>query len=72
MIDKTGLTGYYDIELHMAFRSGADDDGAGNNSQDKGPSVFSAVQEQLGLRLEPTRGEVEELMIDHVERPSEN
>jgi len=67
VVDKTGLTGYYDIELHMALRSGADDD-----SVDKGPSVFSAVQEQLGLKLEPTKGEIEMLAIDHVERPTEN
>jgi len=36
------------------------------------PSVFTAVQEQLGLRLESTRGKVEGLVVDHVERPSEN
>ncbi len=41
-------------------------------SADSETSIFSVVQEQLGLRLEPDKGEVETLVIDHVERPSEN
>ena len=39
---------------------------------DAGPSVFSAVQEQLGLKLESSRAPVEVLVIDRLERPSEN
>ncbi|HUD21356.1 MAG TPA: TIGR03435 family protein [Acidobacteriaceae bacterium] len=39
---------------------------------DSETSIFTAVQEQLGLRLEPAKGHVETLMIDHVERPSAN
>jgi uncharacterized protein (TIGR03435 family) len=37
-----------------------------------GPSFFSAIQEQLGLKLESKKGQVEILVIDHVERPTDN
>jgi uncharacterized protein (TIGR03435 family) len=64
--DKTGLTGKYDVILDWApdARSAA--------SEDSGPSIFTAVQEQLGLKLEPTKGPVDALVIDHVEKPTEN
>lgn len=67
ILDKTGLTGTYDIKLEATpeFRI--------NRGADPGDiSVFTAVQEQLGLKLEPTKGPVEVVVIDHVERPSEN
>jgi len=65
VIDQTGLTGMFDIHLEFA-REGAP---AGDLSA---PSLFTAVQEQLGLRLTPDKGPVEVLVIDHLERPSEN
>jgi uncharacterized protein (TIGR03435 family) len=43
-----------------------------NAADDAGPSIFAALQEQLGLRLVPARAQGEILVIDHVERPSEN
>jgi uncharacterized protein (TIGR03435 family) len=61
VIDNTGLHGSYKVDLTWA----ADD-------QTSGPSLFTAIQEQLGLKLEPTKGPVETLVIDHAEKPSEN
>jgi uncharacterized protein (TIGR03435 family) len=61
VLDNSRLSGLYQVDLKWA----ADD-------QATGPSVFTAIQEQLGLKLEPTRGPIEVLVIDRVERPSEN
>jgi len=79
VVDKTGLTGSYD--LHMEF--GRDQTTLPlpppppgvvptEPLEPSGPSIFTAIQEQLGLKLEPTKGPREFLVIDHVERPSEN
>ncbi len=80
VVDKTGLTGVYDFTLkwtpdnQMAMPGG--DGGRGSDSgasaDSSGPSIFTAVQEQLGLKLESQKGPVELLVIDHVEKPSEN
>jgi uncharacterized protein (TIGR03435 family) len=61
--DKTGLTGRYAIDLQFA----SDD-----NPDDPHPSLFTALQEQLGLKLESRKAPSEVLVIDHLERPSEN
>lgn len=68
VIDQTGLKGRYELTLNWT-----EDDGAlpGANTSN-GPSLFTAIQEQLGLRLEATKGPVPVLVIDHAERPSEN
>lgn len=68
VVDKTGLTGTYDIDLHTSLSANP----ASDEAAESGPSVFTAVQEQLGLKLEPEKGKVENLVFDHVERPSEN
>ncbi len=68
VIDKTGLTGNYDFELTFAPPARPSDIPA---SQDA-PSIFTAVQEQLGLKLEAQKAAVEFLVIDHVERPTDN
>jgi uncharacterized protein (TIGR03435 family) len=62
VVDKTGLEGSYDCEMTW---SQAGSDGPG-------PSFFTAVQDQLGLKLEPGKGMVEVLVVEGVERPSEN
>jgi uncharacterized protein (TIGR03435 family) len=67
IIDKTGLKGSYRISLPLnilSMRGLAPDDPA--------PSIFTALQEQLGLKLESSRAVREVLVIDHIERPSEN
>jgi uncharacterized protein (TIGR03435 family) len=68
VVNKTGLTGRYDIKLAMPQAGQSAPDGA----QDPGASIFTVVQEQLGLKLEPAKEKVETLAIDHVERPTEN
>jgi uncharacterized protein (TIGR03435 family) len=67
VIDKTGLAGLFDIHLEYApSRAAAQADNS------TGPSIFTAVEEQLGLKLSSDKGQVEVLVIDHIERPSEN
>jgi len=66
--DKTGLKGKYDITLQWA----PDEGGGVTPSVDSGPSVFTAIQEQLGLKLESKKSPVDTIVIDHIERPSEN
>jgi uncharacterized protein (TIGR03435 family) len=65
VIDKTGLTGWYDIDLKWT----TDEDLAAGVS---GPSVFTALEEQLGLKLVSTKAPVDVLVVDHIERPSAN
>ena len=64
VVDRTGLQGPFDVELEWSSDVNA---GATNGNT---PSIFTALQEQLGLRLEPSRGPVEVLVIDSVERPT--
>jgi len=77
VIDKTALKGNYDIELNFVPEVGQGGPlppsadaiaGAGGN----GPTIFTAVQEQLGLKLEAIKAPVATLVIDSVAKPSEN
>jgi uncharacterized protein (TIGR03435 family) len=74
VIDATGLTGAYDVHLKWAMDSLSTPAGPNATplSDATGPSIFTALQEQLGLKLESTKGPVEVLVINHVERPSAN
>jgi uncharacterized protein (TIGR03435 family) len=65
VVDKTGLIGNYDFNLKWT-----PDDQQG--TPDAGPTLFTALEEQLGLKLEPAKGPVDTLVVDHVEKPSEN
>jgi uncharacterized protein (TIGR03435 family) len=76
VVDKTEtLKGKYDFTLTWApeeAASSASGDSSSPPPDPTGPSIFTAIQEQLGLKLEPARGPVECLVIDHLEQPSEN
>jgi uncharacterized protein (TIGR03435 family) len=72
VVDRTGLSGNWDFELVFdpstvaGVRPGADF----SPSAPDAPSIFTAIQEQLGLKLEPTKGPAEVLVVDSVERPT--
>ncbi len=70
-IDKTGLTGHYDFRLTYDQSSTKPPIVGMPIAPTEGPSIFAAV-EDLGLKLEPQKSPVEMLIIDSVERPSEN
>jgi uncharacterized protein (TIGR03435 family) len=67
IIDKTGLTGKYDLHLKYAANGAPASDAA-----DAPPDLFTAIEEQLGLKLQPAKGPVQTLVVDHVEQPTEN
>ena len=81
LVDKTGLHGRYSFKLHwtpeiprgMPMPAGG---GQSNHSaapyEPYGPSFFTALQEQLGLRLEPSTAPVDTIVIEHIENPTEN
>jgi uncharacterized protein (TIGR03435 family) len=62
VFDRTEIAGQFDVDLKWTP----------DESPDPGSSIFSALQEQLGLRLETQKGAVDVLVIDHVEKPSAN
>jgi len=67
--DETGLDGSYRFSLDYAIPDSRPEE---DPAAIEAPSIFTAVQEQLGLKLEPRKGTAEILVIDHIERPSEN
>jgi uncharacterized protein (TIGR03435 family) len=67
ILDRTGLTGHYNMELHWT-----PDNATVDASSESGPSIFTALQEQLGLKLEPSTAPLDVLVIDSAEKPSEN
>jgi uncharacterized protein (TIGR03435 family) len=66
VVDKTDLTGRYDLKLQWT------PDGAPATTEDSAPSLFTAIQEQLGLKLEPAKEPVPVLVIDHIDPPTPN
>ena len=85
VLDQTKVSGLFNINLHFAFDESLKPGVFGGRPSlaysaenpppsgiEKGPSIFSALEEQLGLKLEKSRGPREYVVIDHVERPQEN
>jgi uncharacterized protein (TIGR03435 family) len=79
VVNKTGLTGNYDWRLKWTPEATAQDFSGANDgtpppagSDDSAPSLFTALQEQLGLKLQPQKGSVETLVVDSIDRPTAN
>lgn len=73
VVDQTGLTGAYDFTLQWTPDNlSTSPTGDIQAPEPSGPTIFTAVQEQLGLKLESTKGPVNTVVIDHIEPPSEN
>jgi len=82
VLDKTGLRGEFDFTLRWTPKPGEDGGPTGSGlppgtpeepaPTPDGPSIFTAIQEQLGLRLQSARASVEVIVIDRVESPSDN
>jgi bla regulator protein blaR1 len=77
--DQTGLAGRYDFKLtwtpdesQMQMRGPGDAAEGAAPPSDSGPSIFTAVQEQLGLKLESAKGPVRIYVLDRIEKPTEN
>jgi uncharacterized protein (TIGR03435 family) len=65
IVDKTGLTGSYNFTLKWT------PDGQ-EETVESGPPLFTALQEQLGLKLELAKAPIDTIVVDHIEKPSEN
>jgi len=70
VIDKTGVAGRYNLKLRWTPDDSSEP--VRGSAPDAPPSIFTALQEQLGLKLEPGKGPVQVLVVDHVEMPSNN
>ena len=67
VVDRTGLNGRYDFQLKWTF-----DDSRAPTNGSAPPSLFTAIQEQMGLKLEPVKAKADVLVVDKVERPGAN
>ena len=76
VINRTAIAGKFDFHLEFApdetTPTGRNPPGFVPSSEPAGPSIFTAVQEQLGLKLDPAKGPGEFLVIAQVEKPKEN
>ncbi len=74
VVDRTGLSGKYDFQLDWTPDSGPCSASAANsdNGASDSPSIFTAIEEKLGLKLASTKGPVEVIVVDHAEKADEN
>jgi uncharacterized protein (TIGR03435 family) len=72
VVDQSGIQGKYDYALNWTHDSARTSGSSDGSQPETGPSLFTAIQEQLGLKLESTKGPVEVLVIDQAELPTEN
>ena len=76
VLDKTGLRGHYSFTIEWTPENlaagGVQSADRASSSESSGPSLFTGLREQLGLRLESTRAPVDTIVIEHIERPTEN
>jgi uncharacterized protein (TIGR03435 family) len=72
VVNQTGMTGQFDMRLAWTPEDQPPPMLNGAPDPNPPPDIFTAIQEQLGLKLEPGKGPVPVLVVDHVERPSEN
>ena len=78
ILDKTGLTGKYDFELRWTPDQSSPNNALGETLTQQTPvdpdqpNIFTALQEQIGLKLESGKGPVAVIVVDHIETPSAN
>jgi uncharacterized protein (TIGR03435 family) len=75
VVDQTGLKDRYDFELKWTPdepRSGVPPSSFSRDDPSAPPGLFTAIQEELGLKLVPTKAPIQLMVIDHIERPTEN
>ena len=71
VVDRTGLTGEYTMQLEFTFRS-PNQSADGLSSEETSAALFTAIQEQWGLKLQSVKGSINSLVIEQASRPSDN
>ena len=72
ILDKTGLTGSFDLTIEFGLDGSIKLNGVDVTPDESAPTFLEPLKEQLGLKLESTKGPVDTIVIDHIEEPSEN
>jgi uncharacterized protein (TIGR03435 family) len=70
VVDDTGLQGWWDFDVALNFTGFAGPPVGAVSPTSDTPSIFTSLQEQLGLKLDTRHGHVETFVIDHIERPT--